>query len=229
LPIAAALALLLISAALVYAQVGGGYDLSWSTVDGGGLTTSTGGIYGVAGTMGQPDAATSTGGIYVITGGFWGASVPLLAGHVTWQGPAAQPNARQQLPITLTLKLGTTELNYANLTTDASGNVTVSVGTLGPGTYNWRAKGPRYLANSGTVVITSATLTRQEMNLMRAGDADNNNLVSAVDFNILRAAFGTPNDLRADFNNDGLISSVDFNLLRGNFGIGGAPPIGPGG
>jgi hypothetical protein len=37
------------------AQSGGGFDLSWSTMDGGG-GTSTGGAYAVSGTIGQPDA-----------------------------------------------------------------------------------------------------------------------------------------------------------------------------
>ena len=53
------------------AQSGGGYDLSWSTIDGGG-GTSTGGVYSVSGTIGQPDAgATMTNGQYSVTGGFW--------------------------------------------------------------------------------------------------------------------------------------------------------------
>ena len=38
------------------AQSGGGYDLAWSTTDGGGGTSSNGG-YTLAGTIGQPDAA----------------------------------------------------------------------------------------------------------------------------------------------------------------------------
>src|SRR5439155_3578894 len=71
---------------------------------------------------------------------------PVITGHVTWQGRPAQPNALQQLPITLTVKMGTTEVNYPTQTTGASGNFTVPVGTLANGTYNWRAKGPKFLA-----------------------------------------------------------------------------------
>ena len=56
----------------------------------------------------------------------------LLVGHVIWQGAPAQPNARQQQPITLTLKSGTSETNYPSQTTDASGSFTVSVGHLAP-------------------------------------------------------------------------------------------------
>ncbi len=54
-----------------FAQSGGGFDLSWSTIDGGG-GTSTGGVYSVSGTIGQPDAGIMSGGNYQIAGGFWG-------------------------------------------------------------------------------------------------------------------------------------------------------------
>ena len=47
------------------------YSIDWSTVDGGG-GTSTGGVYSVSGTLGQPDAGgPMTGGQYSVTGGFW--------------------------------------------------------------------------------------------------------------------------------------------------------------
>jgi hypothetical protein len=47
------------------------YAITWSTIDGGG-GTSTGGVYSVSGTIGQPDAgATMTNGQYSVTGGFW--------------------------------------------------------------------------------------------------------------------------------------------------------------
>jgi hypothetical protein len=218
------------------AQTGGGFDLSWSTVDGGGGTFSTGGIYGLGGTVAQPDAAAMSGGTYGLEGGFWPASASaptptpgptLLVGHVVWQGAPAQPHARQQQPITLTLKVHGTEVNYVSQNTDASGFFTVSVSGLANGTYGWRAKGPRFLAAAGTVSLKGASQTNQEMGLQLAGDANNNNIVNSVDFNLLRAAFGTTNDLRTDFNNDGITNSVDFSLLRGNFGLGGAPPLGP--
>ena len=51
------------------------YDLSWHTIDSGGGTT-TGGIYALSSTIGQPDAgATMFGGIYTLTGGFWAGGV----------------------------------------------------------------------------------------------------------------------------------------------------------
>jgi hypothetical protein len=54
------------------AQSGGGFDLSWSKVAGGG-GTSTGGVYAVSGTVGQHDAGgPMTNGQYSVLGGFWG-------------------------------------------------------------------------------------------------------------------------------------------------------------
>jgi hypothetical protein len=47
------------------------YSIDWFTIDGGG-GTSTGGVYSVSGTIGQPDAGTMTNGQYSISGGFWG-------------------------------------------------------------------------------------------------------------------------------------------------------------
>jgi len=55
----------------VLAQSGGGYDLAWSTTDGGGGTSSNG-DYTLAGTVGQPDAGVSSGVGYTLVGGFWG-------------------------------------------------------------------------------------------------------------------------------------------------------------
>ena len=46
------------------------YNLDWSTIDGGG-GTSTGGAYAVSGTIGQPDTGRLTGGNYTLAGGFW--------------------------------------------------------------------------------------------------------------------------------------------------------------
>ena len=46
------------------------YSVDWSTLDGGG-GTSTGGVYSVSGTLGPPDAGAMSGGHYSIQGGFW--------------------------------------------------------------------------------------------------------------------------------------------------------------
>jgi hypothetical protein len=67
-----ATALVVGTALSAHAQSGGLFTLNWSTLDGGG-GTSTGGVYSVSGTIGQPDAGTMSGGNYSLAGGFWGA------------------------------------------------------------------------------------------------------------------------------------------------------------
>ena len=71
--------LILVTAGVVLAGSGAGYDLSWNTVDGGGVTFNTGGNYRLGGTAGQPDAGVLSagsipGGDYTLVGGFWGAA-----------------------------------------------------------------------------------------------------------------------------------------------------------
>ncbi len=70
------LLLLMLLPAVALAQSGGGYDLTWSTVDGGGYTWSEGGGYALGGTVGQMDAGVLTGGGYTLAGGFWGGIAP---------------------------------------------------------------------------------------------------------------------------------------------------------
>ena len=53
------------------AQIGDGYDLTWSSIDGGGEMFSTGGGYSLGGTIGQPDAGLLAGPGYQLAGGFW--------------------------------------------------------------------------------------------------------------------------------------------------------------
>lgn len=62
----------LASAIIAHAQ---SYSIDWHTIDGGG-GTSTGGVYSVSGTIGQPDAGSAmTGGTFSIQGGFWALPV----------------------------------------------------------------------------------------------------------------------------------------------------------
>jgi len=53
-------------------RASGQFAINWHTIDGGG-GTSTGGVYSVSGTIGQPDASQQTmaGGNFSLTGGFW--------------------------------------------------------------------------------------------------------------------------------------------------------------
>jgi len=63
---------LILYSTLCLRVVGQSYSVDWFTIDGGG-GTSTGAVYSVSGTIGQPDASqqTMTGGSFSISGGFW--------------------------------------------------------------------------------------------------------------------------------------------------------------
>ena len=85
------------------------YSVDWSTIDGGG-GTSTGGVYSVFGSIGQPDAGRLSGGNYSLEGGFWGViaavqmpGAPLLSVSLTttntvlvaWPYPSTGFNLQQ--------------------------------------------------------------------------------------------------------------------------------------
>ena len=110
------------------------YSIDWFTIDGGG-GTSTGGVYSVSGTIGQPDAGTMIGGTYTLVGGFWALPLavqdtngPLLkiiaAGanqaNVSWM--PATPGFVLQFTPTLTPP------NWTNTTSGATNPVVVPAG-----------------------------------------------------------------------------------------------------
>ena len=66
------------------------YSLDWSNIGGGG-GISSGGVYSVSGTIGQPDAGAMSGGQYSLVGGFWpGMVVPSSSDpptlYIQWTG-----------------------------------------------------------------------------------------------------------------------------------------------
>jgi hypothetical protein len=92
------------------------YSIDWFTIDGGG-GTSTGGVYSVSGTIGQPDAGHMTGGNFSLDGGFWGiisavqsVGAPRLsiqltttnAVMVSWPSPSTGFNLQQNNDLTTT-------------------------------------------------------------------------------------------------------------------------------
>lgn len=161
-------------------------------------------------------------------------STPGIRGHVNWDGRDSQPDPAQMLPISLTMRLttGGPYIDYILQTTDASGIFTVSAAGVPAGTYNWRTKGPQFLANSGTITLTGDPVTLLEVGLMRTGDVNDDNVVNINDFNLLRGSFayscGQANyDDRADLTGDCVVNVQDFNLLKRNFALSGAPPLNP--
>ncbi len=55
------------------------YSIGRFTIDGGGVTAASGGVFTLRGTIGQPDAGLLSGGVFAVKGGFWGGGATLLA------------------------------------------------------------------------------------------------------------------------------------------------------
>jgi hypothetical protein len=119
------------------------YSIDWHTIDGGG-GTSTGGVYSVSGTIGQPDAGTMSGGNYSLTGGFWSLlsivqtpGAPLLSitltatntAMVSWPSPSTDFTLQQN-----TNGIGT--LNWSNLVGGIQDNGTIKYVIVNPPTGN---------------------------------------------------------------------------------------------
>jgi len=116
------------------------YSIDWFTIDGGG-GTSTGGVYQVSGTVGQPDAGpTMNGGNYSIAGGFWGIiaavqtpGAPLLAIRrtstnsvaVSWPSPSTGFTLQQNTN-------GIATVNWSNVVTTPSDNGTTKTVIVNP-------------------------------------------------------------------------------------------------
>jgi hypothetical protein len=116
-------------------QTNGGYDLHWSTIAGGGGTSSNGG-YSFSATVGQPVAATSAGDSALLAGGFWGVV----------QTPSAPPLsiARSNATVIVSWPL------------PAGGWVLVATTdfALAPQTTVWSPVLPPYQTNGTTISVT---------------------------------------------------------------------------
>lgn len=129
--------------ALCFCASAQSYSIDWYTIDGGG-GTSTGGVYSVTGTIGQPDAGTMSGGNFMLQGGFWGIisavqtpGAPLLSiFHTTtntvaviWPSPSAGWN----------LQVNTNSvdsLNWSNVSSGIGDNGTTKTLIVNPPTGN---------------------------------------------------------------------------------------------
>jgi hypothetical protein len=107
------------------------------------------------------------------------------------------------------------------VTADASGQFTVP--GITPGMYQVALKRSNYLQIVQTIDIVAGT-TVNDFGEAAAGDANNDNFVTLVDFSILASTFNASTDLRADFNGDGSVTLIDFSLLVGSFNMAGEVP-----
>ncbi len=121
----------------------------------------------------------------------------------------------------ITTKQGTVTYNSTN------GNFTgtIDLGLLGSGSYMIKVKSEQFLRKSipGIVnIIAGQTKTLSSISLV-TGDADNNNILSIMDFNIIRDCYSdlgpavncsdTNKQLAADITDDGKVNQFDYNLL----------------
>ncbi len=135
-----AMLLLLLGVPALHAQ---SYSIDWFTVDGGG-GTSTGGVYSVSGTIGQPDAGKMSGGNFSMDGGFWGIiaavqtpGAPLLSiartttntVAVFWLSPATGYVLQQNTN-------GVATVNWSNVVTTPSDDGTTKTIVINPPTGN---------------------------------------------------------------------------------------------
>lgn len=73
------MAVFLSTTTVLHAQTGGGIDLSWHILSGGGASSSSGGGVSLGGSLGQFGPGQSSGGAVALVGGFWNpaSSAPL--------------------------------------------------------------------------------------------------------------------------------------------------------
>ncbi len=126
----------IVSTTALFAQ---SYSIDWYTIDGGG-GTSTGGVYSVTGTIGQPDAGTMAGGNYTLQGGFWGViaavqtpGAPLLSVFhtttntvaVSWPSPSTGWTLQQNTN-------SVSSVNWSNVTSSILDNGTTKTLIVNP-------------------------------------------------------------------------------------------------
>jgi hypothetical protein len=163
-------------------------------------------------TLTNPDGQTATRTINVLT------AVRPVSGNLTLQGYVGSVTSLQFL---LEIRDASTNavLQTQNLTGLGSGNSFSFNTSLATGTYKLRIKGnTRFLAKSQTITIGSGGATGLAYTLLN-GDVDGSNGVGAVDFNQLRAAWGTSTTGGADLNGDGIVGGLDFNIMRNSWGL----------
>ncbi len=137
------LAFFILHSAFCLQSRGQSYSIDWSTLDGGG-GTSTGGVYAVSGTIGQPDAGAMSGGNYTLQGGFWGIvaavqtpGAPLLsifhtatnAVAVSWPSPSTGWTLQQNTN-------RVSSANWSNVTSGIQDDGTVRTLIVNPPTGN---------------------------------------------------------------------------------------------
>ena len=153
-----------------------------------------------------------------------------ISGTVTLQGRTNQSEL-----ITFELRQpGTTNIitNASNdedpdtpgtqITTSYDGSYTLMDVPIG--TFDLTAKSSNTLrAKQENISVVEGETTSNVNFSLLGGDADGNNIITSLDFSIMRGAYGSkPGDEnwneQADFDGNGVVTSLDFSILRGNYG-----------
>lgn len=107
----------------------------------------------------------------------------------------------------------------ADITTDASGNATITISGVSSGNYDYKIKVNGYLIKAIVNSPLSNPLTL-DFGVLKAGDLNNDNIVNSLDFSLLIAKWGL-SDILADINQDGIVNTVDFSFLNTNWFVSG--------
>lgn len=142
---------------------------------------------------------------------------------VNLQGRIAPPDPSWIVPLTLSLSpSGVITPTYAfTSTTDNNGKFAFS--EVAPGSYDIRVKNSQTLQNLIGNVYLAPGANSVDLGTLLAGDANDDNYVTLVDFSILATTFARCDgmlgyDSRADFNQDTCVLLTDFSMLATNFG-----------
>ncbi len=144
-------------------------------------------------------------------------------GNLLLQGRPASPHAAwiTGIEFSLTQQGQSQPSKTINTITDQYGAYTLT--DLPSGIFTIAIKGENTLRSK----LPATTLQKGQNKLpdirLKAGDANNDNFVSAIDFSILAASFGkclggNAYNGKADFNNDQCVTAADFSLLSANYG-----------
>ncbi len=145
----------------------------------------------------------------------------IVAGSVGLEGRPSAPDPKWQVPLRVSLTHAGQLTPFAQYTptTDQSGGFRIE--GVDPGAYEIRVKNAKTLQIEKDVTLTSGVNTIA-FGTLRAGDANDDNVVNLIDFSILRTTFGLAAgqagyDARADFNDNNQVNLLDFSLMRPNF------------
>ena len=113
----------------------------------------------------------------------------------------------------------------ANLSAAAGANTgAFMLSNIPAATYTVSVKGDKWLQSNAIIAIAPASATANLSVLLRAGDANGENIIDTSDFGLLVGAYngdssvpGSGYDPVADFNCDSVVDTRDFGLLVGNY------------